>query len=921
MRHNRTAAIAALVVSVTTGLPLVGVAHADTLDLYVDKAAATCSDNAVAGSKATPFCTVSAAAAVAQAGQTVHIAPGFYAGDVHLTRSGTPGAPITFEGPDQRPNYLTPYADLSGVHGLTLDGVHDVAVRHLVTKGTEGAVVVTGSSKITLDDVSVAQDGGDKGTHPGVLITGASSDVTLSHSQLSYTTGDAVAVAQGVTGAVITTNLVNRAQGDGISVKGATGTVITGNTVNHSNGPAVEISGAASATTVENNVFAEQDADGGGGATPVGLAVAADSTAGTKADYNVVSTQQPSPYKWGSTLYANAEDFQKASGQGAHDLAAPAKTLLGNTEGSVLIDSADPSAPGEQDTDLLGLARVHDPLVKGTGTHDRGATEFQAPALHLRLAVTPQPDISHPLDALVEFTANSAWSTDTKVSVDFGDKSTVVTGAVSPLTHAFPKAGSYTVTATGTDSLGQTAKQTQVVTITGPAPVHPMLKVTQDSTDLRHVRADTTGTTSPWPVATTTFDYGDGTPATTQDTHTYAKSGQYMVLTTVTDTQGRQGSFGQVVTITDQFVPMRPTRVLDTRAGSGLPGSGAPVSGGQVLKLQVAGVAGLPEAGKVSAVLLNLTATRPTAGSFVTAFPSGSVRPTVSSLNFTAGQTVANAVVVPVGPDGKVSLYNFNGSVDLVADIAGYYGLQVPTVGAGNFIGSVTPTRVLDTRATHGPLGGGDTIKVKVRGGAGLLPDVARAVVLNLTATQPTQGGYVTAAPDGNPPSSSSLNFAANQTIANQVTVPIDADGTVTLYNHNGSVHLIADIQAFYSAPVSATGPLQTVTPTRLLDTRVNHSTLGAGGTVRVKVTGVAGVSEHATGVLVNLTATNPTAAGFLTAYAAGSPRPLTSILNFAPGQTVPNLAFVPVSSDGYIEVYNHSGNTDVLVDIQGYEN
>ncbi|WP_441250428.1 hypothetical protein [Kitasatospora sp. McL0602] len=71
--------------------------------------------------------------------------------------------------------------------------------------------------------------------------------------------------------------------------------------------------------------------------------------------------------------------------------------------------------------------------------------------------------------------------------------------------------------------------------------------------------------------------------------------------------------------------------------------------------------------------------------------------------------------------------------------------------------------------------------------------------------------------------------------------------------------------------------------------------------------------------VLVNLTATRPTGGGYLTAYAADQARPGTSTLNFAAGQTVPNLAWVPVSADSYIAVHNFGGSTDVLVDVQGY--
>ncbi|MEU6755875.1 hypothetical protein, partial [Streptomyces sp. NPDC046685] len=74
----------------------------------------------------------------------------------------------------------------------------------------------------------------------------------------------------------------------------------------------------------------------------------------------------------------------------------------------------------------------------------------------------------------------------------------------------------------------------------------------------------------------------------------------------------------------------------------------------------------------VKAVVLNVTATNPTQSSFVSVYPSGTTRSSASNLNFTAGQTIPNLVIVPV-VDGKVSFYNHAGTVDLIADITGYF--------------------------------------------------------------------------------------------------------------------------------------------------------------------------------------------------------------------------------------------------------
>ena len=57
----------------------------------------------------------------------------------------------------------------------------------------------------------------------------------------------------------------------------------------------------------------------------------------------------------------------------------------------------------------------------------------------------------------------------------------------------------------------------------------------------------------------------------------------------------------------------------------------------------------------------------------MTAWPTGAIRTTASNLNPVAGQTVANLAVVPIGPNGYIQLYNFQGQTHLIVDVLGYY--------------------------------------------------------------------------------------------------------------------------------------------------------------------------------------------------------------------------------------------------------
>jgi len=120
------------------------------------------------------------------------------------------------------------------------------------------------------------------------------------------------------------------------------------------------------------------------------------------------------------------------------------------------------------------------------------------------------------------------------------------------------------------------------------------------------------------------------------------------------------------------YFGISPTRVLDTRDGTGRGGAVGSLGPSGTIDLQVAGVGGVPASG-VTSVVLNVTATDPSGPeSFLTLFPAGTVRPVASNLNFVAGETVPNLVVVRVQA-GKVSIYNNVGSTNVVADVQGWF--------------------------------------------------------------------------------------------------------------------------------------------------------------------------------------------------------------------------------------------------------
>src|ERR1035437_3312509 len=128
------------------------------------------------------------------------------------------------------------------------------------------------------------------------------------------------------------------------------------------------------------------------------------------------------------------------------------------------------------------------------------------------------------------------------------------------------------------------------------------------------------------------------------------------------------------------------------------------------------------------------------------------------------------------------------------------------------------------------------------------------------------------------------------------------------------------------TGPGSTTeGSYVAVTPARVADTRPGSGqpnagqTLGAGGTLQVQVTGLGTVPAGAAAVVLNVTSVDPTASGFLTVFPQGTTMPTVSNLNFAAGTIVPNLVTVGLSASGMVSIYNLTGNTDVVVDVDGY--
>jgi hypothetical protein len=356
-----------------------------------------------------------------------------------------------------------------------------------------------------------------------------------------------------------------------------------------------------------------------------------------------------------------------------------------------------------------------------------------------------------------------------------------------------------------------------------------------------------------------------------------------------------------------QYHALPPTRLLDTRT------DGLPLSPGAEVDLTVAG-GSRPVPAAATAVILNMTVTNTSGPGFLTVWPTGNPRPTASNLNWVAGETRPNLVTVQVGFSGLVAIVA-SSRTDVIADLEGYFA--APSGTAGEYV-AVAPSRLLDTRPGAAALAPGATLNVTVTGTGGVPSPGVSAIVLNVTVTNTTATGYLTAYPTSSArPTASNLNWVAGWTVPNRVIVPVGTGGQVSFFNFAGVTDLLVDVNGYFTDATGSGKRFNALSPARIADTRASNQKPGPAGTLSVQVGGV-GVSSGATAAILNVTATNPTAAGFLTVYPGGTP-PTASDLNFTTGQTIPNLVVATLSSTGSVTIYNSSGSTDVVVDLVGW--
>ena len=266
-----------------------------------------------------------------------------------------------------------------------------------------------------------------------------------------------------------------------------------------------------------------------------------------------------------------------------------------------------------------------------------------------------------------------------------------------------------------------------------------------------------------------------------------------------------------------------------------------------------------------------------------------------------------------------------------VTDAGQTYTTPTKWLTVGDGYHAVTPQRIMDTRSDQGakgPIQSMSTVTLPLPSSiTSANHGPIEAVVLNVTVTGATAGGNIKVYSSGLSvvPQTSNVNFGKGQTVANQVTVALVPGGQLVfnVQENPGTVQLIADVEGYYTAGDDPTNSgYAALTPKRLIDTR--SKTGGVGGRLpawgHVRYTLPSSVPAGATAVAFNVTVVNTGSFGDLKVYPDSSTIPNVSNINFAKGQTVPNLVIVQIPASRVIDFYlDSNGPGDLLVDLEGY--
>ncbi|GAB3928459.1 hypothetical protein GCM10029976_026240 [Kribbella albertanoniae] len=262
-----------------------------------------------------------------------------------------------------------------------------------------------------------------------------------------------------------------------------------------------------------------------------------------------------------------------------------------------------------------------------------------------------------------------------------------------------------------------------------------------------------------------------------------------------------------------RYVPVKQTRILDTRNKIGVPTNTA-VPAKTAISFPVAGVGGLPAAGAITSVAITLTGlvtTSPVgaAGGMVI-YPAGATAPGVAHGSWPPGRSKSSTVVTRVAANGQATLVNTSGSpVHFLGEVTGYYTTAANSAVASSRITTLpTAARVLDTGGTT-LVGAGVGRTFKVAGLGGLPATGVAAVSANLIVATKATSGDVVAYPAGEtaPVATDTITLPTHYSF-NQIVVRPNAAGEITILNRsNAGARFYLDVSGYALKPKAPAAP------------------------------------------------------------------------------------------------------------------
>ncbi|MEV8548101.1 hypothetical protein [Streptomyces sp. NPDC051572] len=377
---------------------------------------------------------------------------------------------------------------------------------------------------------------------------------------------------------------------------------------------------------------------------------------------------------------------------------------------------------------------------------------------------------------------------------------------------------------------------------------------------------------------------------------------------------------GATTASSGDFFPVAPSaKIVDTRSALGV---SAALGATSTSSFQVLGQGGVPSSG-VSAVSLDITAANATsAGSYLQMWPDGTTKPYPGSvINFSSGADTSNSAIVAVGSDGKISVYNSSGAVDVIVSVNGYFTSAAGATSPGGYV-PVDASRIVDTRdgtgAPQAKIAPGGTLNVQVDGVDGVTDEAS--VYANITIPSPGSAGTLYAYATGGATGQPVVNYKSVTTSQGAV-IPVGTGGQITLKNGSStqSVNVILDVYGYFTEAPSG-GGVFTAVQDRLLDTRTSTA-VAAHSTVSVAVGGNDGIPTAFGAAVLNLTATSQETSGYLQVWGTGPTTPPgVSVDNFQAATTTADQVIVQPGTQGAVSIYNDSAGTiQLIVDLQGW--